>query len=64
MEGNPVQVSSSLLWTRPRTSNIYKINEGPYCSSAAPKHLPNNIPDIMLIMARSVQEFIFYRETI
>ena len=33
-----------LLRTRPSTSDIYKINEGPYFCTAAPKHLPNNIP--------------------
>ena len=44
MGGNPVRVSLSLLRTRPSTSEIYKINEGPYCSTAAPKHLPKNIP--------------------
>ena len=44
MGGKPVRVSLSLLRTRPSTSEIYKINEGPYCSAAAPKHLPKNIP--------------------
>ena len=33
-----------LLWTRPSTSDIYKINESPYCSTAVPKHLLNKIP--------------------
>ena len=33
-----------MLWTRPSTSHIYKINESPYFSTAAPKHSSNNIP--------------------
>ena len=44
MGGNTVRVSLPLLWTRPSTSDIYKINESPYFSTAAPKHSPNNIP--------------------
>ena len=44
MGGNPAQASLLLLWTRPSTSDIYRINEGPYCSAAAPNHSPNNIP--------------------
>ena len=44
MGGNTVRVSLPLLWTRPSTSDIYKINESPHFSTAAPKHLPNNIP--------------------
>ena len=39
MEGNPVRVR-----TRPSTSDIYKINEDSYCSTAGPKHSPNNMP--------------------
>ena len=44
MRRNPVRVSLSLFQTRPSTSDIYKINEGPYCSTEAPKHFSNNIP--------------------
>ena len=39
-----MRVSLPLLWTRPNTSDIYKINESPYFSTATPKHSPNNIP--------------------
>ena len=44
MEGNPVRVSLTLLWAKPSTFNFYKINEGPYCATAAPKHSPNDMP--------------------
>ena len=44
MGGNTVRVSLPSLWTRLSTSDIYKINESPYFSTAVPKHLPNNIP--------------------
>ena len=44
MGGNTVRVSLPLLWTRPSTSDIYKINESPNFSTAAPKDSPNNIP--------------------
>ena len=44
MGGNTVPVYLPLLWTRPSTSDIYKINESPYFSTAAPKHSLNNIP--------------------
>ena len=44
MGGNTLRVSLPLLWTRPSTSDIYKINESPYFSTAAPKHSLNNIP--------------------
>ena len=42
---NAVRVSLPLLWTSPSTSNIYKINESPYCFTAAPKYSPNNISE-------------------
>ena len=44
MGGNTLRVSLPLLWTKPSTSDIYKINESPYFSTVAPKHSPNNIP--------------------
>ena len=44
MGGNNVPVYLPLLWTRPSTSDIYKINETPYFSTVAPKYSPNNIP--------------------
>ena len=44
MGGNTVRVSLPSLWTRLSTSDIYKINESSYFSTAVPKHLPNNIP--------------------
>ena len=44
MGGHTLPVSLPLLWTRPSTSHIYKINESPYFSTVAPKPLPNNIP--------------------
>ena len=44
MGGHTLPVSLPLLWTRPSTSDIYKINESPYFSTVAPKHSPNNIP--------------------
>ena len=43
MGGKPVRVFLPLLRTRPSTSDIYKINEGSYCSNAAPNHSFNNI---------------------
>ena len=42
--GNPVRVSLPFLRTMPSTSDIYKIHEGSYCSTAASKYSPNNIP--------------------
>ena len=44
MRENSVPVSLLLLWTRPSNSDIQKINESPYFSTASPKHSPNNIP--------------------
>ena len=45
MGGNPVRASLPLLRTKPSTSDIYKINESPYCATAVSKDLPNNIPE-------------------
>ena len=44
MGGNPVRVSLHFLRIRSSTSDIYKINEGLYCSAVAPKHSSKNIP--------------------
>ena len=44
MRGSSVQVSLPLLWTKPSSPDIYKINEGPYGATAALKHSPNNTP--------------------
>ena len=64
MRRNPVRVSLSLLQTRPSTSDIYKINEGPYCLLRRLNIFLIIYLDDMLILARSVHELIFHRDTV